>query len=269
MIEDRFLPSKDAGCWGTEPSPKSWLPNNFVLAHAPSPTINHTWAFSLYKFLPRNKYHGKNIKLSLSYKVKIRLFLLTCSGLRCCWESFTCLFYRKKTHTRCHMGRSTREIQFETSPNTIPASSILWLTNFRPKRFLSIVVDLSSFFPLWIIKSICEPTKTCNWPRECQEPSKREDSLCFEQGICWFHLIRSWWLCILHENRLWTAISSFPPPYQQQLSYPKNLNRNEDDRRLPGEMVRARPVREGGCTSQYLLSFCTAAGKKMVSKSYI
>lgn len=98
---------------------------------------------------------------------------------------------------------------------------------------------------------------------------ERRLSLCFEQGICWFHLIRSWWLCFLHENRLWTTISSSPPPYQQQLSYPKNLNRNEDDRKLPGEMVRARPVREGGCTSHYLPSFCTAAGKKGVSKSYL
>lgn len=98
---------------------------------------------------------------------------------------------------------------------------------------------------------------------------ERRLSLCFEQGICRFHLIRSWWLCFLHENRLWTTISSSPPPYQQQLSYPKNLYRNEDDRKLPGEMVRARPVREGGRTSHYLPSFCTAAGKKGVSKSYL
>jgi len=50
---------------------------------------------------------------------------------------------------------------------------------------------------------------------------------------------------------------------------PQNLHRNEDDRKVSGELVRARPVRKGGCRSQALSFFCTAAAKNRVFKSYL
>lgn len=135
-------------------------------------------------------------------------------GVLCSWF----LVERNKNHTWYHMGKSVRQIWLETSSNTISAYSNLQLTNFR-SRFLSSLGNLSSFSPPLIIKSFCEPTKTCSWPKEVHVPLKWEESLFASSSV-------SWW-CYL----IWSEIDGFTSFMRigcEQLSPPPFLHRKNN-----------------------------------------
>lgn len=112
------------------------------------------------------------------------------------------------------------------------------------------------------------PPKCAAGPDRSRYPwSKKSLSVCCEQCNLMVlpDLISNRWLYFLHENRLWTTVSSLSP-YQEQQSYPKLLTEMKMT-----ESYLGRQSEQSQWEDQHipLSSFCAAADKKEVSKSYL